>query len=862
MRAPELYSVLKITLQQIINDDYNLILTPEMLRHQKIMQQDNQLFEFVRRLSRSEDKHIEAIVFVECKGYKSRQKELERILDRGFQINGIRYSLSEKSASMSRTSMVSFVKSSIVDRLEEKITNGAQVEETVLAKYLAYRGLALSSSFSLGDYKPYVIIVDDFKKVIPNQNIRCVVDEEKSFTNKEGELITYKEKTVVDATHDITIEQFDGFGIHAKRVSEKIKEIIGIRSNPTTFMWRNAFFKGLTSEVDFVEYCSSRGIFEITDIFGVDHSIYAIDVIANTSMYKGFPYYRKYDDYRDWENYLDNCDKHGYSWRIAQWNYSFEDEPAYTKNNYQNLQCLQLPYEEFRKLADYSKEWAEEIIENTNKGYPISTYAFLGLMEDNLKPTSAYMHALLKNPEMMKDPMTRRFLSRLMEKNIDMMKCGRLYHKGSFRYSIPDIIAFLEYITGQEVKGVLEADEFYSNNADGPMEGEHAIFRNPHISSRENVKLKGSTHPKLIKYAGHLENICMLNGKSVVMETLSGSDHDGDTLFVCTEKIITESIDSSMTIVMDIDDKITAIKEPVTHESIVKNTIMSFTSMVGEFSNYATCYHNKVARTEEEKKVYEDRIDLLSVLTGKSIDYAKTGVLWYAPKSLTRWAKPFPYFMRYIGPYYARMKRLSHAPSNMNRLAKELEQWDRQLTYRRYDTDFNYKIMIDYSIPWNAETYFEVEELYKEFTVEFKEMKKQQRLRYYNPEYYNYFSGFERRVIENTDVDWNAFFEKYKKKARTICKDQKELANYAVEVCYHKASNEKNFAWIVAEEGILENIKPVEILLPRYDVNGEFEYLGKKYTLVPFTYNKHKLKNSGLAEVEVVSENEEGEFLD
>lgn len=376
------------------------------------MQQDNQLFEFVRDISRDQSQHIKGIVFVDCKGYKNKQRELEHILQNGFKINDIRYVMSEKSASMSRTSMLSFVRESISKELNKRITNGIEMKQTVLAKYLAYRGLTMSSSFSLGDYKPYVIIVDDFKKIIPNQHIKCVDTVEKSFVNKDGEHITYNEKVIVDTTQDITIEQFDGYGIHAKRVSEKIKEIIGIRTNPTTFMWRNAFFKGLTSEIDFVKYCSERGIFEITDIYGVAHSIYAIDVIATKSMFKGYSYYRKYGDYRDWEDYLDNCNKNGYTWRIAKWNYTFEEEPVYTKNNYQNLQCLDLPFEEFATLADYSKEWVESIV----NGDMVNTYAFLGLMADNLKPSSAHMKALLRNPEMLKDPMTKRFLHRLMKK--------------------------------------------------------------------------------------------------------------------------------------------------------------------------------------------------------------------------------------------------------------------------------------------------------------------------------------------------------------------------------------------------------------------------------------------------------------
>lgn len=826
--------MLKITLKQIIDDNYNFILTPEILKHYKVMQQDNQLFEFIRQITKDESQHIKDIVFVDCTGYKSRQKELERILTKGFMINNVRYVMGEKSASMSRQSMLSFVRESISKELNKKITNGIEMDKTVLAKYLAYRGLTMTSSFSLGDYKPYVIIVDDFKKIIPNQKIKRVDVVKKTFQNKDSETITYTERVIVDDIRDIEIEPFDGFGIHAKRVSEKIKEIIGIKGNPTTFMWRNAYFKGLTSEIDFVQYCTEKGIFEIQDIYGEYHSIYAIDIIATKSMFKGYNYYRKYGDYRDWQYYLDQCKENGYTWRIVKWNYSVDEEAVYTKNNYQNLQCLDLPYDKFATLADYSKNWVESII----NGDPINTYSFLGLMADNLKPSSVHMKAILKNPEMLKDPMTKKFLYKLLKKNIDKMKCGKLYTKGAFRIAIPDIIAFLEYITGQEVNGVLESNEFFTMSRDGVWEGKYALFRNPHISSRENVVLNAVKHPELIKYAGHLENICMVNAKSLIMATLNGLDFDGDEILVVDNELIVNSIDPNMIIVMDIDNKVSAMQEEITHENIVKNTIMSFTSMVGEFSNYATCYHNKMPKTDEQKKSYQDKIDLLSVLTGKSIDYAKTGVLWFAPKSITKYAKPFPYFMRYVSQYYARQKRLSHAPSNLNLLAKDLEKWERKLMSKLKDDDFDYSIMMDKTLEFNYEKYNKIQELYKEYLSEFKELKKQQRMKYNSPEYYNYFSGYNVEDIKYTEIDWNNFFEKYKKMAKKICNNQKELANYVVELCYNpkNKNNDKSFAWVVAEDGILENIQPVEIKLPKYDPNGEYEYLGKRYTLVSYLY--------------------------
>ena len=41
--------------------------------------------------------------------------------------------------------------------------------------------------------------------------------------------------------------------------------------------------------------------------------------------------------------------------------------------------------------------------------------------------------------------------------------------------------------------------------------------------------------------------------------------------------------------------------------------------MIGETSNCATAYHNKIAGTEEQRKKYQNYVNLLSIINGKSI---------------------------------------------------------------------------------------------------------------------------------------------------------------------------------------------------------------------------------------------------
>jgi hypothetical protein len=75
-----------------------------------------------------------------------------------------------------------------------------------------------------------------------------------------------------------------------------------------------------------------------------------------------------------------------------------------------------------------------------------------------------------------------------------------------------------------------------------------------------------------------------------------------------------------LSIVIDIDDKITALEEEINEDNIIKCNIRSMTSLVGEISNYATCYHNKIGKTEEQKQKYLEYINILTICNGKSID--------------------------------------------------------------------------------------------------------------------------------------------------------------------------------------------------------------------------------------------------
>ena len=517
MFAPRLYIVRKFNFSDLCVHSFNWELTKEEERKYYIKQQDNMLFRQVRLITNTNSDFNSYIIFVDCKGGKTREDSLSNLVMNGFYINNVHYVLSERSASMTRNFILSFVKEEIAEELNKRITMDIKIDKTVLSKYYAYRGLMFSSCHCLENWFPKIIIVPDYFATIPNQKIKYVHDEVTKFKNKDGNEIEWKQKAIDETVQDIKINVFDGCGIHHPEITEYVKSALNSKTSPTSILWRLPYIKGVTHEVNYTEFYHERGISEITDIWGEKHSVDDKMIIMGESMYKGLKYFKTYGDRRDWELYWEKFRQYEHCVGVAKWNFSKDEEPVYTRGNYQIFQDLDLSYFDFSTLARKSFDWITKIIE----GEDIHTYCFLGMFADCCDPLNNYVAAVLKNPEILKEYTVRRYMISLMEKYIDDMKCGKLWINACFKFLVPDLIMFMEAAAGLPAKGFLAYDEFYSTNRNGNLIGEYLIERNPHICPSEHVILNGVSDKVGNKYFGHLDNICMVNGKSITPQRLN-----------------------------------------------------------------------------------------------------------------------------------------------------------------------------------------------------------------------------------------------------------------------------------------------------------------------------------------------------
>ena len=814
MFAPKLYTVKKLNLKYIIDNNFYIMTNDEDKFFVK--EQDNMLFRQIRNITSDFSSYNKYVVFVDCKSV-GKQENLELLINDGLTINGQQFVIGERSASMTRNSILSFVDKNIAAELDERITMGAHIEKTVLSKYYAYRGLMLSSCHCIEDWYPKIVIVPDYYRCIPNQHIKHLVDKKTTFIDQNANEREWTQKDIAEITKDVQINVFDGCGIHHPAITKEVRTRLNSRTAPTSILWRAPYIKGLTHEVDYVAFFSEYGINAIKDIWGQEHGVTAENlplIIMFESMYKGLKYFKQTGTATDWEYYWEQFRKYNHCLGVAKWNFSLEEEPVYTRGNYQILQDLRLNYEDFASLAKYTIDWIEKII----NGDPLYTYCFLGLFADEHKSINNYTNAILKNPEMLKEYGVRNYIIGLIDKKKDEMKCGKLYLKGSFKYAVPDLIMALEYVGGLEPHGCLEYDEFFSRDMNGAIIGERIIERNPHICHSEHTVLKGVDNQILQKYCSNLANVCMVNGKSLVMQRMNGGDSDGDLVLVIDNETMKSGIERDAIIVMDIEDKVTVEEEEDTLDNRSKVMLRTMKNLIGEYSNYSCAYHNKMAKTREQKEKYNKFIEIISVSTGKAIDYAKTGILFPIPRYIARYGRPLPYFMRYRSDYYKKQK-LSMSNSNMNRLCWEIEKWEKQYRWKRTYKDFDYTIMIDYSCLPSENVFRGIEDVFLRFCNEMAQLKKDE--------------IDIRTEGVNFQIKWEYYCDQYRKECEKICPNKKTLANTAVMLCYEKYPNKnKKFIWRVAGSGVVENIIQTSILLPIQCDNGQNEYLGKRYDMV------------------------------
>ncbi|MBO4996505.1 MAG: hypothetical protein J6D02_00720 [Lachnospira sp.] len=860
------YTLVKIPIKEIISQDFDVIMDrdTEVDREYLIAQGTSLLFDQVERLRGKKTSHISEIILVVAKKNPKQEKDLRYILNNGFTYNGIHYSRFGKSASQGKDGITAFVCDDIFDELYMITQMDTPINECVISKYEAQRCLPFSSCTLIHDYMPNIVIIGEYEKVLHNQFIKYVVEQEKEFTDKKtGKQKKYKSREVEEGYKDIKLSPFDGCGCHEHEFMENISAQLGLDYNAIGTQVRLPFIKGYSLYVPFRKILREWGYEYITDIYGTKHHIDTIDCIWNISMFKGHKLFKDKYGCNAWIEYKNTLRKYSYKLGISKFSRHIKHINKYTRMNFQYLQCLDLwnpkyiDYYENKEIGDYDildsnndgkiiklAKYTTALFENIINGETFYTYKFMGITDtEDYEPESKYLEAALVNPVMLKDPAVKQFIYRKLKKAIDEAKVGKIYCSGFYHTGVGDMIGYLQYAVGQDVVGCLNERELYSGNF---ICGDIISFRSPLVDPSEVNRITIAHNDTINKWFGYFkdQDVVMFNMYDISAPQQGGADYDGDIFFLCDDPIIINAkIDKP--IILDIEDKVTTKPKPYTKENIVEYEIMTRDNRIGEITNVATSIENRYTSNEEIKQRYDNDSSLLRIMQGKEIDFLKTGFRWQMNKRLRGHLKQLPYFLLFNYPskrktyqtLIEKNKQIEnredkiqlnayHSPSPMNELCNYICSWERK------------------NILWNnkIENLANTKHLIINDDLNLSDKKVLRIVRRYINEYADEIRKHinlhrEKSDDENHKFNMETIANTFKSRlSEELALDEETIANYVIKVSYNSFSISKSLAWTGYGNYIINNLKNNSGLKKHISItevpdktNNSYEYLGKYY---------------------------------
>lgn len=868
------YQILSIPFSLLDNDsgdNFSLSLSADEEKQYLIEHNDSPFDDQIRRIDSDSlvVDDIKKIVFVpqvilvEAKKNKKAEQHIRNLIAFGFEYNGRFYKRYGKSASQGKAGITLFVDEKIYDPLFEASTLGLPPEKCVTSKYESQRCLTLSTCTLIRRDIPYIVIIDEYTKIMPNQYIRYVVEEEKTFTDKAtGEERKYKARVIKEGTHDIKLSPFDGCGCHDESMSKIWSEEIGLDYVAVGYQIRLPFFKGYSVEVPFKQYYRELGVKYITDIFGRQHEVEKIDCIWNTSMWKASGVYSKAYGASGWDEYVKALKKYEYKLGISKYSHHKKDLNLKARMNFQYLQCLDLENKKYVEsfydsstprlnLLDQNNwgpmiqlaSYTTDLFENICNGNRFYSMMFLGIMDTEAQAANGkYIEAVLLNDAMLKDSCIQRYIYRKAAKGIEQAKYGKIYASGFYHTVVGDMIGYLEYASGRSPEGCLNAGEFFCLTL---PQGKVLSLRSPLVCPSEvnSVKIVSNEHTDKWFKRFQDQDVVMLNMYDLSFPQQGGMDADGDAVFLCNDPVLVDKkIDKP--IIIDVEDKAMAAAKPYTLENIVNYEMATRDNRIGEITNVATSILNQYTNNEEYKKINEDNVSLLRIFQGKEIDYLKTGVRWTMNKSLRSFSARLPYFLMYNYPkkmgLYKKLvssRRAGkshialnayHSPSPMNELCDYIETWEKKnIVWKNTSVDTRY-LTLDHSLDTtDLKKKRAILRIINEYSDSIKELVRQKNLAKLND---------EETAAWNSKID--LLYIEAKDKMLAVEANEKHCANYAIDAVYSHANQNQSFVWKVFGDIILENIKSntperrrTRIVEVPYKTDETFEFLGKYYEL-------------------------------
>lgn len=601
-----------------------------------------------------------------------------------------RYLAFERSGSMSRSAVLSFVRADIYEELSRRMTVGMTLGVCQLSKLYAYNGLLFSSGTRIETdmlwEKDAIVVIDNPTAVYPDADVITVEDR-----TGIGDIRNYER---VEKKSDVKVTLFDGEGILSPALAREIDRLYCGKHIHTSFQIRMPYIKGMVHEVDFHGLFREATVTKITDLWGVKHPIERVRMILTKSQFKGCGWMT--ENGLTFEEYLKRL--HAYRHTLYITGVNRTDSEQFTELNYQFLSTLALSGEQFRP-ADKPFDWMNECIsdedDRNSESWLTKTTEeiYYRLLNDEWFQFDYYVDHAPKNPKsrryrlaemlhrndlLLAEKEYRRELDRAADTLLRDFARGNLLVRGTVAYLSADLALFLAELLKPHTDGNRNAEEIYWQLAESrpgyttayglPVGRMTALLRNPHIAKNEEVVVTPPYREAFIRrrYLSHLRGVVMVEPWSLIAERLGGADYDGDMVKVIREPVICESIASHYREKANpFEDRFASrnnlpllsipTAEPQLRDAndlharfeAVKST---FSSRVGQISNAALdrsilAYDENADTDIKERRRQET--ETLAILTGLEIDSAKSGIKPDLSAYLNTDDKPRSQYLKY-----------------------------------------------------------------------------------------------------------------------------------------------------------------------------------------------------------------------
>lgn len=579
-----------------------------------------------------------------------------------------RYLAFERSGSMSRKAVLSFIREDLYAVVTRRITIDLNIGMCQLSKLYAYNGLMMSSGKridGIGIEKVHrVIVIDNPTYEVPNVPVITAEDADGAGNMR----VFHRVEKTVDA---VKVKGFDGEGLISKEYAATVDKVFCGGNVHTSFQIRMPYVKGMLHKVDFKDFYKMTGTTHLTDIWGVKHKVREVDIILTKSMFKCFDWLE--DCGKTWADYWKAFRKYHHALYITQVGNGETD--AATRMNFQFLNTLNLTTEEFRPAdlplgwehspADDPRDWVTKETEQEyydfccDEDFRLQYFIKRGKRRIFEEKTRDYHLAqiLKMNPLFIREKEFTKQSDTVAEGIVRRYALGELTVAGDNRYLSGDLLELLWLQVDQTAKrnhsqetffrvamtNTFPTTAFYAPGARYAKNENYTILRNPHIARNEEIQLAAYRKKDNMRhyYLGHLHDVIMVDPHMLAAERLGGADYDGDMVRTIASPLLNQCVRRNyyeysdaltntdnlpLLMIPTIDPLIRDANDWEARYETVQNT---FSARTGQISNAALnrsiqAYNENA--TSEDRDRYRKEVEMLAILTGLEIDSSKSGV--------------------------------------------------------------------------------------------------------------------------------------------------------------------------------------------------------------------------------------------